>query len=233
MCYSDPESHPFIKDSEREYLQNSLGRLERDKNLPPTPWLKIITNVPMLALICAQIGHDWGFYVMVSDLPKYMNDVLRFPVKSNGLYSTMPFLAMWIVSVSTGVLGDWLIKSNTISITNSRKMFTTIGKIFLFSNQNLRSNFKTFISASFFPAFFIVFASYAECNRVWVVIWFILAMGFMGTFYPGMKVNPLDLSPNYAGTLMAITNGIGALTGVAAPSLVGEIAKNVSLICKI
>lgn len=25
-------------------------------------------------------------------------------------------------------------------------------------------------------------------------------MGFMGTFYPGMKVNPLDLSPNYAGT---------------------------------
>ncbi len=24
-------------------------------------------------------------------------------------------------------------------------------------------------------------------------------MGFMGTFYPGMKVNPLDLSPNYAG----------------------------------
>lgn len=57
-------------------------------------------------------------------------------------------------------------------------------------------------------------------------------MGTMGAFYPGtvklildlnffyitflsgMKVNPLDLSPNYAGSLMATTNGIGALTGI-------------------
>lgn len=28
-------------------------------------------------------------------------------------------------------------------------------------------------------------------------------------FVSGMKVNPLDLSPNYAGSLMATTNGIG------------------------
>jgi MFS transporter, ACS family, solute carrier family 17 (sodium-dependent inorganic phosphate cotransporter), other len=32
-------------------------------------------------------------------------------------------------------------------------------------------------------------------------------MGTMGGFYPGMKLNPLDMSPNYAGTLMAVTNG--------------------------
>lgn len=54
-------------------------------------------------------------------------------------------------------------------------------------------------------------------------------MGFMGGFYPGMKVNPLDLSPNYAGTLMAITNGIGALTGILGPYLVGVITTNQSL----
>lgn len=33
-----------------------------------------------------------------------------------------------------------------------------------------------------------------------------------------MKVNALDLSPNFAGTLMGITNGIGALTGIIAVS---------------
>lgn len=76
-------------------------------------------------------------------------------------------------------------------------------------------------------------------------------MGFMGTFYPGMKVNPLDLSPNYAGrfhfhlffvlcvfpilnsiqftgTLMAITNGIGAITGILSPYIVGVMTPNVS-----
>lgn len=50
----------------------------------------------------------------------------------------------------------------------------------------------------------------------------------MGTFYPGMKVNPLDLSPNYAGSLMAITNGIGAITGIIVPYVVGVMTPNVS-----
>jgi ACS family sodium-dependent inorganic phosphate cotransporter len=51
----------------------------------------------------------------------------------------------------------------------------------------------------------------------------------MGTFYPGMKVNALDLSPNYAGTLMAIVNGIGALTGIVTPYLVGVLTPDVSV----
>lgn len=81
--------------------------------------------------------------------------------------------------------------------------------------------------AAVIPAIFIVLASYAGCDRFLVVVWFTLAMGFMGTFYPGMKVNPLDLSPNYAGSLMAVTNGIGALTGVASPVFVGMMTPNV------
>jgi len=61
-------------------------------------------------------------------------------------------------------------------------------------------------------------------------------MGLMGAYYAGMKLSPLDMSPNYAGTLMAITNGIGAITGVITPYLVGVMTPNVSIrlqkICK-
>jgi MFS transporter, ACS family, solute carrier family 17 (sodium-dependent inorganic phosphate cotransporter), other len=74
-------------------------------------------------------------------------------------------------------------------------------------------NFHDIFTASFFPACFIVAASYAGCDETLVIILFTLAMGTMGGFYPGMKVNALDLSPNYAGSLMALTNGIGATTG--------------------
>lgn len=209
ICYSDPESHPFISDKERNYLQQELGRLERDKDMPATPWKAILTSVPMAALVCAQIGHDWGFYIMVTDLPKYMSDVLRFPISQNGLYSALPYLLMWIVSVSTGFLSDWLTVKNILSITNCRKVFTAV--------------------AAIGPAIFIIAASYAGCDRVLVVGMFSLAMGFMGTFYPGMKVNPLDLSPNYAGTLMAITNGIGAFAGILVPYIVGVMTPNVSV----
>lgn len=74
-----------------------------------------------------KIGHDWGFYVMVTDLPKYMADVLRFSISQNGLYSSLPYLLMWIVSISTGFLSDWLIVRNHLSITNARKVFTAVG----------------------------------------------------------------------------------------------------------
>jgi len=50
-----------------------------------------------------------------------------------------------------------------------------------------------------------------------------------GTFYPGMKVNGLDLSPNYSGTVMALVNGIGAFTGIITPYIVGELAPEQTL----
>lgn len=122
-----------------------------------------------------------------------MSDVMKFNVKENGIYSSLPYLLMWFVSLGSGVLSDWMIVRNMISVTNSRKLFTTI--------------------ASAGPAIFIVIASYSGCDKVLAVVFFTIAMGFMGGYYSGMKVNALDLSPNYAGVLMAITNGIAACSG--------------------
>lgn len=74
----------------------------------------------------------------------------------------------------------------------------------------------------------MILASYSGCNTEAVVILFTASMGLMGAFYPGMKVNALDLSGNFAGTIMAIVNGIGAITGIIAPYLVGLLTPDVS-----
>jgi MFS family permease len=206
LCYNDPKSHPFITDREKAYLTRELGQIERNKDLPPTPWRSIVTNKAMIALVIAQIGHDFGYFVMVTDLPKYMSGVLKFNIKENGLYSALPYVLMWVVSLGSGAVGDYTIKNGIQSVTNSRKMFTTI--------------------ASFGPSVFILAASFAGCDRTLAVTFFVLAMGCMGTYYAGMKINALDLSPNYAGTLMALTNGIAATTGIIGPYLVGLITTN-------
>lgn len=79
------------------------------------------------------------------------------------------------------------------------------------------------------PGIFILGASYGECDRVVVVVMFAVGMGFMGTFYSGLKVNNLDLAPNYAGVIMAFTNGIGGLSGIFSPYIVGVLTPNVSI----
>ncbi|GLV45086.1 Dietary and metabolic glutamate transporter [Carabus blaptoides fortunei] len=206
ICYSTPAEHPFISDNERTFLEKEIGANTGNKDNMNIPWKAILMSVPLWALVFAQIGHDWGFFIMVTDLPIYMSEVLKFNIKDNGILSSLPYIVMWIMSMLSAWLCDWLIDRNTVTVSFARKLFTTI--------------------ASIGPAVFIIAASYAGCDKITVVALFCIGMGLMGTFYPGMKVNALDLSSNYAGTIMAIVNGIGAIAGIVTPILVGNITQN-------
>lgn len=67
---------------------------------------------------------------MVTDLPKYMTDVLKFNIKSAGLLSALPYVAMWMASFFFGLLCDFCIKKGYHSLKNARKIYTTIGIVF-------------------------------------------------------------------------------------------------------
>ncbi len=49
-------------------------------------------------------------------------------------------------------------------------------------------------------------------------------------FYPvplkGFNVNHLDIAPRYASILMGISNGVGTLSGMVCPLIVGAMTKN-------
>lgn len=64
---------------------------------------------------------------MVTDLPKYMTDVLKFDIKSTGILSSMPYIAMWVASVFFGFTSDFGIRKGFYSLQNARKIFTSIG----------------------------------------------------------------------------------------------------------
>ncbi|XP_063362118.1 putative inorganic phosphate cotransporter isoform X1 [Cydia amplana] len=209
LCYNDPESHPFISDKEKKYLEEALGS-HRNSQPSAIPWKAIFMSVPLWALVCAQIGHDYGYFTMVTDLPKYMTGVLKFDIHRTGTLAALPYAVMWICSIVFGWMCDKIVKHNWMTVTNARKTFTTI--------------------ASVGPGICMILASYSGCDTTTVVILFTASMALMGAFYPGMKVNALDLSSNYAGTIMAIVNGIGAITGIIAPYLVGLLTPDSTLV---
>lgn len=73
-------------------------------------------------------------------------------------------------------------------------------------------------------------ASYAGCDKIQVVVLFTVGMATMGFFYSSMKVNVMDLSPNYAGPAMALVNGVGAVAGIVSPPLIGYLIPNVRIL---
>jgi len=148
--------------------------------------------------VLGHVGHGFGYFTVVTDLPKFMSDVLKYDIVESGFFSSLPFIAMWITSILFGALSDWMIEKEYIRMTLSRKIYTTLA----FTG----------------PGVFLIWASFGGCDRTFAVTLFTVAMGFMGAYFSGVKVNVLDLSPNYAGPIMALTNGIGALAGIAAVS---------------
>ncbi|XP_058791429.1 putative inorganic phosphate cotransporter isoform X2 [Phymastichus coffea] len=205
VCYNTPREHPFISEKEAKYLEEQLSE-HAHENPPPVPWRHLLTSMPLWALISVQVGHDWGFYTIATDLPKYMSSVLHFRVDQNGYLSSLPYIGMWLCCLFMSWLADWLIAKERMSITVVRKVGTTI--------------------ASIGPGLFIVAASYAKCDRVLVVGMFTLGVTLLGSGIPSLKVNALDLSPNYAGTVMAISNSAAACTGILTPYIVGVLTPN-------
>ncbi|XP_017461028.1 PREDICTED: sialin-like, partial [Rhagoletis zephyria] len=126
LCYSDPESHPYLGDKEKDYLMQHMGRLGRDHNLPAFPWLTVFKSKAMWVHICAQIGHDWGFYVMSTCFPKFLNDVLQLQILKTGIYSSIPFLLFWFASLLFGTISDFIIKRDVNKATCVRKWMTFI-----------------------------------------------------------------------------------------------------------
>ncbi|XP_028043806.1 putative inorganic phosphate cotransporter [Bombyx mandarina] len=201
LCYSTPNSHPYISKKELAYLNKKVTTADTANIKDPVPWKGLLRSAPVWALVFAAVGHDWGYYTMVTDLPKYSQDVLKNKIETTGIITSVPYLAMWISSFLFGLVCDLCIKKGWHTIKTGRIIHTTI--------------------AATGPAICIILASYAGCDSTKATIYFVLSMALMGGFYSGMKVNALDLAPNYAGTLTSLVNTTSTFAGIATPYLIG------------
>jgi len=132
LAFDGPEVHPRISQEEKRFIMASTARSQTKLNLSSIPWASLLTSVPFWAILVAHVGQNWGFYVMLTELPTYMKTVLKFDLQSNSLLSALPYLAMWILSMVFSSIADTLRNKNILNLTQTRKIFNTIGNGFLF-----------------------------------------------------------------------------------------------------
>lgn len=46
------------------------------------PWMAIIKSPPCWALLSATLGYNWAFYMLLTELPIYMRNIMHFDLKS-------------------------------------------------------------------------------------------------------------------------------------------------------
>lgn len=72
--------------------------------------------------------------------------------------------------------------------------------------------------------------SYAGVDQIAATALFLVGFTLMGAFFPSIRVNAIDLAPNFAGTLIAISSGLGSITGFVGPYVAGVLTPNVNFL---
>lgn len=110
-----------------------------------------MTSLPFYAILFAHMGQNYGYETLMTELPTYMKQVLRFSIKEvsvvhlidfelfrqtlififplqNGTLSALPYLAMWVFSMLISVVADWMTFSERFTHTSTRKIINSLGK---------------------------------------------------------------------------------------------------------
>uniref|UniRef100_A0A2H1WFG1 SFRICE_014234 n=1 Tax=Spodoptera frugiperda TaxID=7108 RepID=A0A2H1WFG1_SPOFR len=123
--------------------------------------------------------------------------------KQNALAVSMPFLSLWFFSMTLSRTLDWLREKKYITTSTARKIATGF--------------------ASLVPAVCLLAICYIGCNRSAAVIIMATAVTSIGGMFCGFLSNHIDIAPNFAGTLMAMTNTVATIPGIVVPIFVGYI----------
>ncbi|KAG8182583.1 hypothetical protein JTE90_021721 [Oedothorax gibbosus] len=200
-----PLTHPFISKRELKYITTNQ-KIELKSELNPIPWMKVWTSIPFWALIVTSVGQDWCFYTIINDLPTFFATILHFKMEQTGFLSSFPYLMQTFVGMSTAFIADTLIRKEMVTTNFVRKFCNSV--------------------ASFGTSLGLIGVCLSACNVTMNVSFFIFSLAIGGFCYSGYMLTHLDLSPEYAGTLMGITNTISNLAGFIAPLLVGFLTDN-------
>ncbi|XP_049305516.1 putative inorganic phosphate cotransporter isoform X2 [Bactrocera dorsalis] len=204
-----PRQSKLISSREQNYIESALAEISESENNATTakittPWLSIFKSVPFWAILIGNCTYSWGFWTMMTQIPSYIKNVYNQDIQSNALLSALPYVANLVLSLFFCALAHKLLSAKVTSTNASRKIFNTIG---------------TWIPMAASIALGSIDADQPDL----AVILLTVAVGVNSASFLGAMVNLIDLSPNFAGTLMSMTNFAGTMMSVIAPLVVGVI----------
>ncbi|XP_041372280.1 sialin-like isoform X2 [Gigantopelta aegis] len=206
FIYNSPSECPHISEIELKYIEASLGTKPKHRE---TPWRAFLTSRALWAIIIAALCANFTSFMLATQLPTYMKDILKFDIASNGTYSMLPYLWLWFFTLFSVMCADHLIFQNILSVASTRKLMSGIGNGFIF------------------PGCFLLATGRLDCTQQLAATMTMSAsVGFLGFQLSGFMVNTGDIAPQYAGTLFGITNTLSTWPGIVAPSVAGILTPN-------
>lgn len=193
-----PENSRGVRPDELEVILADRPSLARPESIP---WISILREKAVWAIVLAHVCNNWGFYILLLWLPTYLNRALKVPMERVGEYSLIPWGATFVVGNLAGWLSDWMLARGA-TVTTVRKLVQSagffMGAVPLFFLPQVTS-----------PAAALALVTVSACCGA-------MSLAAFG-------VNHLDIGPRYAGILMGISNTAATVPGIIGVAVTGLI----------
>ncbi|CAL4146348.1 unnamed protein product, partial [Meganyctiphanes norvegica] len=204
LMHDTPQQHPHISQDELKYISAALSEESKAGTKPTSvPWLEIFRTRALWATTICHTGNMYGWNLLNTQLPSYMDGVLGLSIKKNAVMSSIPFLTRFIGSNCWAWVGDTLNTKGILSRKVSRRLFSAIGLVGM--------------------VVVLAIVGFVGCRANLVVLLLSLGTFTGGATTSGYSANHLDTAPNFAGTMLGIANTFAFLVAMLAPVVVGAL----------
>jgi MFS family permease len=203
MVHDTPASHPYISEAERKYIQSGVHMGNKNQAVP---WGQIFRSVPVLAIFVANFCTNFGFHLLMTELPQYLQEIFHdYFVDSTtiGIWTGIPYACAWVASVVFSKLCDFLIRTNRLSVTNARKLFSSIG----FGGNIICLIILAAVPSNSNPQLALSLVTFTVCTTLG------------SAWFPGWLTNFQDIAPQFAGTIFGMSNSVSCITAFIDPRL--------------
>ncbi|XP_078583647.1 sialin-like [Branchiostoma floridae x Branchiostoma japonicum] len=201
LAYDSPSVHPRISEDERKYIESNLETTTKEREIP---WFKMLSSPHLWVLIYIHCTDGWGFFMMLTCLPLYMDTILNFNIDANGALSAMPYLTLMASRILSSFIIDAIIKLSSFKKVNIRK---------------------TSILALVGVAACLVAVGHVRCDSTAAIAMLCLATAMSGVMIPGFYPSFTELTLGFSGVAFGISNAVTNCAGFIVPLMVGVITE--------
>ncbi|XP_078583646.1 sialin-like isoform X2 [Branchiostoma floridae x Branchiostoma japonicum] len=189
LAFDSPSAHPRISAAERKYIESNLETTT-----------KLFSSPHLWVLIYIHCADGWGFFMMLTCLPLYMDTILNFNIDTNGALSAMPYLTLMASRILFSLIIDLVIKRSGFRKVNIRK---------------------TCVLALAGVGACLVAVGHVGCDSTAAIAMLCLATVMSGVMVPGFYPSYTELTLGFSGVAFGISNSVNNCAGFIVPMMVG------------
>uniref|UniRef100_A0A0K0E535 MFS domain-containing protein n=1 Tax=Strongyloides stercoralis TaxID=6248 RepID=A0A0K0E535_STRER len=208
LASETPKQSKSITAIELAYIKggNTKNRLTSTSEPINIPWKKLYLSPAVLAICLCSFCQSFIMVTFTSYLPQYYQSIFKMDIKSNGFWSSIPFIVQMSTKFLCAYIADGF-KRKKISASLITKIFNSIA---------------SFGSATFF----LLVIYFSQERNIAVLFLIILTLGFQSAYVSGYNTSLVSIAPSYTATVSAYAQIYAQLASSLSPTLIGFMTKN-------